>query len=514
MLKHIVALIFSLIAIDIKIYGATMSEHNLNEYIITETDLFTSLDPLDADQTQNLPVARMIYATPLEIDASDKITSLVLEKFSYNKKAKTIHWTVKNGLKYSDDQIITVDDIAFSVVRMLFTRPQFPVIEAIEGKDEWLKTKEPLSSLPKGISINGKEITIKLTHDYPHPLFRFCLELFSIIPKKCVDLKTNKVSCDKLPESGRYSLKSNVEKALNFKKRLDVSGPEAITFKYVSAVTLKEKLSSLSDKAIIAGNESMFAADELATFRKNESFYYLPASRFAVLQISPTNAPFDDKLCREVFANQFRKEYELITKDYSPSESSIFTKIVTGYLTRDELEAATFNKIKMAEVSRCIARLRKSPIKWGYVENEKNSAFVKAFEQTLKTLELSGKPDIVKTRKEQSEKFVSGEISIFNGGSGFWANDPVGDLQMLFTPNLHKPLNFITKDESLQKLIKNLVVDQTDKTKYFEVNKYLHDQAMFNVYTHVRRFYFSKAKNKLKQIPQGSAAPTPWQVFE
>lgn len=32
-------------------------------YIITETSAPSSLDPLDADNTANLPVARMIYAT-------------------------------------------------------------------------------------------------------------------------------------------------------------------------------------------------------------------------------------------------------------------------------------------------------------------------------------------------------------------------------------------------------------------------------------------------------------------
>ncbi len=497
------------VGFNLKSFGAAM-----NEYIITETDQPTSADPLDADQTQNLPVARMIYATPLEIDASDKITSLVLEKFSYDKTSKTIHWTVKKGLKYSNGEEMTVEDVAFSVLRMTFTRPKFPVIDSIEGVSEWIKENLPFKTMPKGIKITGQEITIKLTQDHPHPLFRFCLELFSIIPKKCVDLKTNKVVCEKIPESGRYKIESRETLSIIFKKRIETSGPEIISFKYVPAIQLATELPNISSKSIIAGNESMYSSEELEQFRKFESFYYLPASRFAVLQISPEIAPFDDKLCRVAFAHQFRQEYEKTSKDNSPSESSIFTKIISGYLSRKDLETSVVSKLKKSEIDSCVQKLRKSEVKWGYVENEKNSGFVQTFKQTLKALELKGKPQIFKTRKDLAEKFVQGELAIFNSGSGFWANDPVGDLQMLFTPNLHKPLNFITKDENLQKLIKNLVSDQTDKAKYAEVNKYLHDQAMFNVYTHVRRFYFSKEKNKLKQIPQGSAAPTPWQVFE
>ncbi|MDZ4084208.1 MAG: hypothetical protein U1E10_14790, partial [Bdellovibrionales bacterium] len=52
-------------------------------YVITETGIFSSLDPLDADVTSNLPVARMIYATPLETSETNQLTSRVLESFRY-----------------------------------------------------------------------------------------------------------------------------------------------------------------------------------------------------------------------------------------------------------------------------------------------------------------------------------------------------------------------------------------------------------------------------------------------
>ena len=95
-LATILIFIGSLIAYSAQ--GAVMKE-----YVITETDKYTSLDPLDADLTHNLPVARMIYATPLEIDASDSMTSLVLESFSYDRGSQTITWVVKKGLKFSDE---------------------------------------------------------------------------------------------------------------------------------------------------------------------------------------------------------------------------------------------------------------------------------------------------------------------------------------------------------------------------------------------------------------------------
>ncbi len=493
-------------------FCATAQGRVMKEYIITETDVPTSYDPLEADQTQNLPVARMIYHTPLEIDASDTISSEVLESFKYDKKTKTITWLAKKNINYSDGTNLTPEDIVFSITRMLFTRPQFPVIESIEGKDEWLKTENPLSTLPKGIRVNGNEISIKLTREYPHPLFRFCLELFSIIPKKCVDLKSNKLQCDRPPESGRFSLVEKTDKAITFKNRNNAD--EQVNFKYIPAVDLTKQLSQINSGAVVAGNESMFSKEDLSAFRKLDAFYYLPASRFSVLQLNPDITPFDDKICRLYFAKQFRIEYEKLTKDYSPAESSIFTKIIAGYMTRKDLELAELDRIKKAELESCILRLRKKEIVWAFVENEVNSAFVTSLKNTFKTLELKNTPVAVKSRKELSGKFVNGEIAIFNGASGFWANDPLGDLKMLFTPNLHKPLNYISKDQALQNLIEECIKNPSIKANLFKVNQYLHDQGLFNVYTHVRRFYFSKDSNKLRQIPQGSAAPNPWQVLE
>ena len=149
-------------------------------YVVTETGKPTSLDPLDGDQTQNLSVVRMIYTTPLEINRENKLSSLVLESFAYDAKTMTITWIAKKGLKFNDGSDLDVEDIAFAVSRMAFTRPQFPVIENIVGLDKWLKEPHPLKSLPSGIQIEGNIIKIKLTKAHEHPLFRFCLEIFSI----------------------------------------------------------------------------------------------------------------------------------------------------------------------------------------------------------------------------------------------------------------------------------------------------------------------------------------------
>lgn len=60
MMKILFISIFIVFIVKFTMTNTTYSSNSL-EYIITETGLFDSLDPLDADKTQNLPVARMIY---------------------------------------------------------------------------------------------------------------------------------------------------------------------------------------------------------------------------------------------------------------------------------------------------------------------------------------------------------------------------------------------------------------------------------------------------------------------
>lgn len=102
--------------------------NSMSTFVITETSKYTSLDPLDGDSSQNLPVVRMLFATPIEINADNTLESRVLESFAYDRSSKTIQWVVRSGVTFSDGSPITPDDVAFAVARMTFARPQFPLI--------------------------------------------------------------------------------------------------------------------------------------------------------------------------------------------------------------------------------------------------------------------------------------------------------------------------------------------------------------------------------------------------
>ena len=491
----------------------------MNRLIVTETGKYTSLDPLDADKTHNLPVARMVYLTPLQITKDNDLTSLVFEDFNYNESTKTIVWKMKKGLKYSDGTNITAEDVAFSVARMAHKRPKFPVIETIDGLEKWMAQNSPLETLPSGIRVDIDKISIKLTDKHSKPLFRFCLELFSIIPKKCVDLQTGKTICQKIPTSGLYKITDETEKTVDFERsHLEVTkfnGPDKIRFEYWPLSTVESNLSDLDEKSVMSGNESHFTNSALSKVQSDFKVHFLPASRFTDIDFNKSEAFFKDKLCRQIFASTFRNSFRLLSGESFTPESSIFTKIVPGYLSAEDLKKKSFSSIKDSDVQKCKDKLRLHPPTWAAIESEKDSNLNKAIQMTFKELGGTDKPNrILKSRAEFDSLFDSGNISISYGGSGFWAQDAAGDLQMLFTPGLHKSLDFVTKDPTLQMLIKQLKEDTTSKSRYSEINQYLHDEALFNVYSHVRRFFVSKKSSPNLDLPFAITSPFPWHLFE
>ncbi|MCB9073334.1 MAG: hypothetical protein H6623_06905 [Bdellovibrionaceae bacterium] len=483
-------------------------------YVITETSGPTSFDPLEADNTSNLPPARMIYATPLEASDESQLTSRVLSSFTYNTKTKLLEWTVKDGLQFEDGAPITADEIAFAVARMAFSRPKFPVIKSIAGLNQWLETKNGLKTYPAGLRIEGNKIFISFDEEVDHPMFRFCLELFSIIPKRCVDLNNGKINCDKIPASGHYRLENTNTNELVFVKRNDskiggLNTPKKITFKYLSPESFASQVDAvLGDNVVVAGNELQYSVETIKMLTAQKSLKHLPASRFATIQLNQNTEAFKDKNCRLYFANIFRQvNYEITNQ---PIESSIFTKVLLAYESLSDMNN-TYS-LTEKEIEKCKKHFQESKIKWGYSESEKGGLFFQVLTKTFERLNAPiTTPIVFKNRADHSSAYAAATVDIFNAGSGFWALDPSGDLKMLFTPKLHKALEPITEDKNLQDLLAKI---DGSKESFAKVNRYLFQDAKFNIYTHPRRFFVAKDRETLAELPFAVTSPAPWQVFK
>ena len=485
-------------------------------YIITETGPWTSLDPLQGDSTQNLPIQRMIYATPLEISQSNQLVSSVLESFSYDLSSKRMTWRVKRHLEFDDGEPLTTEDVAFSVLRMAYKRPEFPVIESIQGLQEWLAQEFPLQSWPSGITVDGQQIEISFDQDVKAPLFRFSLELFSIIPKRCVDLKTSRLLCERPPASGHYRLLKEEPRRFTFEKRggPKVEGrevPPILIFEYRSPdqIPLEPLLSE--PRTVVAGAEFHYSEEALQSLKDSHDIRFMPAARFLALLLNPRVQPFSSRNCRRVFARAFRGAYSRLRFGIEgAAEGSIFTKILPGYLSIEELSKGS--NLASGSSEECLEVSPGQEISWAYVKGEAPDLYIESLRVAAQEVGLPlASPQVVENRKELGTLFAEGGTSIMPGSSGFWAHDPAGDLRMLFTPNLHAALSDLGRDVRLQQMVKE--VEQRENG-FREVNQYLFDEAVFNVYAHVRRFYLAGQGGQIGEPPFALVLPAPWQVFQ
>ena len=85
---------------------------------------------------------------------------------------------------------------------------------------------------------------------------------------------------------------------------------------------------------------------------------------------------------------------------------------------------------------------------------------------------------------------------------------------MLMTPNMHKTLKFVSDDQKMQNLIKNLKTTNLSKAAFTELNQHVYQESRFNIFTHVRRFYAAKNKSVIAEAPVSITSPAPWQVFK
>ena len=505
---------YIMIALVARMQHAAGNRVTVNNLALLNSLPHSSFDPLDADFAFNRQAMRMLYATPIEISASNRLESSVLKSFSYDQKTQTILFELNQSATFSDGLPVTINDISIAILRLALNRPYFPVVRYIEGLEPWTKLKQPLRARPKGITHDQNTLRIHLTKNLTNALFRFTLEIFSIIPEHCLDLDTGKLTCKVPTPSGHFTIQAETSDSTMFRRRhaktpYGESLPETLKITYLAAgrSDLEKEIDS---STVVVGWESSLR-DPSQKALKNYSVRWLPRSWFTSLVLNPNVPPFDSVECRRQFAAAFRKKFHSLNDPDNEMEGSQFTSILPGYLSLKSLNEA----LPTGKAVNCAEKLRSAPIKWAAVGGP-STPFRTTIVETLKDL---GHPDVTAVTKQKYDdvlsSFLGNETSILGYSSGFWAQDPIGDLQMYFTPGLHPILNFVTSDLKLQGMLANLDQggEEDLKPKMQEINQYLFDQAISNVVAHVRKFYLAKNEKIISDPSFALSSPAPWQLF-
>lgn len=422
---------------------------------------------------------------------------------------------------YSDGTEVTIRDVALSVKRMLLHRPNFPVLRYIVGKQDWIMLKEPLKNEIPGIEISGETLTIKLSQKVYQPLFRLSLNIFSVIPEKCVNLSNNKLACTHPPSSGYYVQESAFEKKILFKLRKNLPNniaqklPQQILFDYENR-PIEEYFSGEKTDTVVWGYDLNFTPQEHHMLSTKYRVERLPSAWFTGFVLNPRVDPFSDADCRYWFAQEFRNIFSHQELDPIVASSSIFTKLIPGYKSNSSLTSLRKPGNSGAQ-ERCISALKKS----GLVYAIRTQTTPPLVEKTLKTMsEKHGfnisEPVIAPSSHSGWPTYGRTDVAFQLSNSGFWPLDPVGDIQMLFS-GIHEDYMDIQSDKVIQSLVRDISQSYSFEeinNNMSRLNQSLFNSAYFNIFCNQSYFYVSRSDCSTRKCLELSVTlPYPWQVF-
>lgn len=472
-----------------------------NFLVLVGRDNPDSWDPLDFDKSNNIVLGRLTYSTPIEVNFDGSLTSSVLSSFEISDDQKEVSFTLKENLFFEDGTLIKIEDIKLAILRMALVRPKFPVISDILGIEQWAQEGQPLITQPYGLQIIRNTLKIRFSRAQRNPLFRFSLELFSIIPSTCIDKKSNKLTCERPPGSGRYTFVNDSRevdgtRAIRFQlrqKSIDQNFPEEINLVYKKNHDSILNLMNSDSKVVVSTSGILISKKDPLANHAKAHIQLTARSWFSVLRFNKKSRVFSDLKTRKEFADTFSHYLDMYSSDaFFIPERSIFTEIMPGY-----------SKFVLNPPPR--RKFHSEKIKFNSsVAGDEN--FKKAFEGTCDHLGY----ECYDVGSSSNLK----DISI--NRTGFWAMDPLGDLKMLFTPHLHEILRDQWEDSHLIELVEAAYtsVSKEDQDKNSRlVNEYLFQESFFNTMAHYQQIYISNWKPERPAASQALTMPYPWHLF-
>ena len=478
---------------------------SLNEptIILTNELLGNSFDPLEASLAKNIRTMRLLYETPMRFDKNGFMISNILSKFSFSPAKNNITFTLKDGLKYSDDTTISIFDLSLAVKRMLLARPDHPALNQIAGVAEWLKLAHPLEHMPSGISVVNNTLNIRYTERVPQLLNWFANEIFSIIPERCVDKKTSNLICKIPPFSGEYELTQNEIPFVSFKQRVNKQEkPEKIRFVHISPVRIIKFLDFYRGNHVITADDIYIPPDHRNILTNRFKQNSVPESRFMVIILNTHVPPFNNIRVRQYFAKEYRKTLEQL---FGCSDGSIFTRMMPGYVPLEVL-GTRIADFSVEEENEIIGILRKNPPLWlARAMDGDHDPFQFYLSHTLKRLGIKQKPPIerIKGAKAYLQSWERGNHNINRVYTGLGAPDPTNDLKMLFAKNMYFFMDDLYKDEVLQDLINKVnhkSVEEIDQQHLKKINTYLFEQAIFSTVINYTLVQYTLKSSTLKIV--------------
>ena len=234
-----------------------------------------------------------------------------------------------------------------------------------------------------------------------------------------------------------------------------------------------------------------------------KNIHWTPAARFGFTLFNPNVEPFNQNSHRLFFAERVRKYIKLHFPEMIVTRS-LFTEILPGYLSFEESESLVSTFTDGVEEAHFANK--------DFVMAEEISAANSILQKAILGVAKELKMNLILNQKEE---FVGGKRAVEIASSGFWAQDPAGDLFMFFTKNLHRPLEYVWKDDvhySKLQIVQNDITKNASLVNSMrDFNLHLIESSLFAPIVHFRRFYSTQDSISTFEYPKAITSPAPWQ---
>ena len=464
-------------------YRAEALEQNILDHlkenkptVIFPNPVIRENDPLQSGSMESIWVAKLLHASPFFIGDDGKVNSNLIDYFEYDRKQHLITLEISEAY-FSDGTKITANDLAYSILRAGLVDESSEILNAVDGYLAWKNESDRLNSLPTGIAISKDRIQLKLTKEISKPFNTLASLNYAVVAHKYLDEKELTLR-ENAPSSGEFVLESSSEKIMSFKSRVN---NDSISLVAIDKSEIMEVMPNLLDNHTIHIDELTIEAPDLKNLKSDYSSFLNINKRLYLLILDPNSPPFDDIKVRKYFVNEHRKTIEYL---YGSDllESSIFSSISPGYLSREQLANYA---LTVEEQKSCLAKLRETPLYFRHKQGLQGSELIL---KTLDRLNISAKYPHNRTG---SIRWVS---------TGFDVFDLVNDLRDVFLPGKYASLNPVTADEKVNYFIARIQEDKSNNDEiYSEFNRYLADSYVLSVITNHGLRYFTANKSKVRR---------------
>lgn len=320
--------------------------------IVGGTNPGGNFNPIYSNSLYDVNVSNLVFDGMIDNDKEGNPIPLIAKEWKISEDGKTYTFTLNEGVKFSNGDEVTSDDVAFTFTAMCDPKYDGPRSDAVEKLVGYKEYKKGEAAEVAGIKVDGKyKISFTFTEVKASAIYDFA---FGIMPKKVYGFE--KGGIQKIKDlflqpigAGPYKLKSYTpgQEALFEKNDGYWRGTPKIA--NISMKVLNNQSNVQELKAGILDIDKVPARTENVTILKEAGFINLqlyPANNYAYIGLNLRDALFQDKNVRKALMYGFdRKGFvKAYYKEYGQVINSHVSPVSWAYT--DELENYDYNPDK------------------------------------------------------------------------------------------------------------------------------------------------------------------------